>query len=65
MADSYGTDCGVTGMKNYLHIEDKDNEAEMENNVLDESAVLMASENEKNGENDTVLAFCKKMYQLI
>lgn len=47
-------------MKNYLHIEDKDNEAEMENNVLDESAVLMASENEKNGENDTVLAFCKE-----
>ena len=46
-------------MKNYLHIEDKDNEeneAEMENNVLDE----MASENEKNGENDTVLAFCKE-----
>lgn len=47
-------------MKNYLHIEDKDNEAEMENNVLDESAVLMASENEKNDENDTVLAFCKE-----
>lgn len=47
-------------MKNYLHIEDKDNEAEMENNVLDESAVSMASENEKNGENDTVLAFCKE-----
>lgn len=50
-------------MKNYLHIEDKDNEeneSEMENNVLDESAVSMASENEKNGENDTVLAFCKE-----
>lgn len=47
-------------MKNYLHIEEKDNEAEMENNVLDESAVSMASENEKNGENDTVLAFCKE-----
>lgn len=50
-------------MKNYLHIEDKDNEeneAEMENNALDESAVSMASENEKNGENDTVLAFCKE-----
>ena len=60
MADKYGTDCGVKGMKNYLHIEDKDNEAEMENNVLDESAVLMASENEKNDENDTVLAFCKE-----
>lgn len=47
-------------MKNYLHIEDKDNEAEMENNVLDESAASMASENEKNGENNTVLAFCKE-----
>ena len=50
-------------MKNYLHIEDKDNEeneAGMENNVLDESAVPMASENEKNDENDTVLAFCKE-----
>lgn len=47
-------------MKNYLHIEDKDNEeneAEMENNVLDESAVPM--------EMTLFWRFVKKMYQLI